>query len=600
MPIPRRLAAHFLLLGCAWHGPRQAAGNHLIPRSSGPCVRACDDHTGVTVVAAQCSEELAWLRREFRSVAVCAKLECVVATQPGSALGMEAPDARCSQHSAKGLEFASYLRFLVTRSGEVRETDWLAFVHGHQAAWHSGPSAGLAQLVRRAKRNASDFITLNVAPGAPLFVTDVDAAPLAQLWDREVAPHWGGKAFPCTAPRVVVAWCASYPTSSSPPPFVSRLLTLPPPFPSSCAQFLVSGRRVRPVPPAVWTNLLDVSLRSAQDDPHDALTAADAPFASWGDVRKLEYLLPILLGQPCVEPLVDAAAYERVFFEPHAPRPSGYWEHVGCYRDSDEHRVLALELRYKGGHVKTVAACQRLALEFGYLIMSMQMGEATWRVVVARVCVSAPASRALLASLFIRFSCCPSLPQHRSWACNDCDYWRLGKVRGGCPTAGGKERMQVFRFVKASASRTRTQQPGKKGAPSSSPLSIAGGGAAPLNATTSVAAAAATTGHVPASSVIPRGASLSPPPRASASATSSGWWAAGCFGDTPTRLLPTELFLDGGRVANTRQCLDLATEAGFNTAGLSNGGECWACNCAWKEATPHIIPILFLSPPLLF
>jgi hypothetical protein len=119
----------------------------------------------VLVVAAQCHEDVTWLRSALpdQQLVTCVKLSCL------SDEGMDrnaSYDARCSQESRDGFEVASYLRFIVSRL-EANDTlpEWLAFVHGHRVAWHHGASAGLLNQIQRARLDTQDVGFINVRPG---------------------------------------------------------------------------------------------------------------------------------------------------------------------------------------------------------------------------------------------------------------------------------------------------------------------------------------------------------------------------------------------------------------------------------------------------
>jgi hypothetical protein len=297
----------------------------------------------------------------------------------------------------------------------------------------------------------------------------VDA--LRSLWELELEQHLG--AFPCAA---VNAPC--------------------------CAQFLVRSERLRAVPLDAWRALLSMSMRG--NDPeykaHVGAGVFDLKTASrWEDARQLEFIWHLLLGEPCVSPVTDAAAYERAVFDERplikaAARPRGTWHAEGCYKDApDEGRIMGAngELKYHGTYVRTPRGCQNLALDNNMDTAGMEAGG-------------------------------------QCWACSGCDYARHGKLEA-CSPLGGPWEMQVFRFKRSAAAVDD------------------GGTSSSLLATT---------------------------PR---------FWAhMGCFGDAQTRVIPTELHDGGEHPADAQACRALAAARGFNTIGLANGGECWACSdCAY-------------------
>ena len=114
------------------------------------------------------------------------------------------------------------------------------------------------------------------------------------------------------------------------------------------------------------------------------------------------------------------------------------------------------------------------------------------------------------------------------WACSGCDYARHEKL-AACPSMGGPWQMQVYRFTPSDT--------------------VAG-------------SKPAYDGH---------------------SKDLRMWAHMGCFGDAPARVIPTELHAaDGAHPADGQACQALAAARGYNTVGLANGNECWACSdCAY-------------------
>jgi hypothetical protein len=169
-------------------------------------------------------------------------------------------------------------------------------------------------------------------------------ATLRALWKRELQRYMGE--FPCTA---INAPC--------------------------CAQFLVRSERLRAVPLDAWRALLNVAMgRQALEFVPDKDPAANnlhITGAKWEDVRQMEFLWHVLLGEPCVSPVTDALAYENAAFDERpllkaASRPAGVWRHVCCFSDApDDGRVMGVhgELNYHGTHVRTPRGCKNMALD---------------------------------------------------------------------------------------------------------------------------------------------------------------------------------------------------------------------------------------------
>ena len=213
-------------------------------------------------------------------------------------------------------------------------------------------------------------------------------ASLSALWARELQRFLGP--FPCNAG--VNAPC--------------------------CAQFLVRSERLRAVPLGAWRALLNVSM--GRQDPEYKAHAGAAVFdlataKRWEDVRQLEFLWGILLGEPCVSPLTDATAYENAAFDERpiakaVARLPGTWHHVGCFRDApDDGRLMGAhgELNYHGTHVRTAHGCQNMALDHENNIAGLTNdGEC--------------------------------------WACTGCAYARHGLLEAACPLRGGPWTLQVY------------------------------------------------------------------------------------------------------------------------------------------------------------
>jgi hypothetical protein len=261
------------------------------------------------------------------------------------------------------------------------------------------------------------------------------------------------------------------------------------------------------VPLDAWRALLNLSMgRQALEYVPDKDPAANnlhITGAKWEDVRQLEFLWHVLLGEPCVSPLTDASAYEKIAFDERpllkaASRPAGVWHHVGCFSDVQGNgRVMGVqgELNYHGTHVKTTRGCQNMALDHGNDIAGMENdGEC--------------------------------------WACSGCDYARYGKLEA-CPPLGGPLQIQVFRFTP----------------------SVAGNAGSAFSNETLLL-----------------------------------WAHMGCFSDAPARVIPTELrSLGGAHPADALECQALAAAGGYNTVGLANGEECWACSDCAYDALGEVV-----------
>ena len=142
----------------------------------------------------------------------------------------------------------------------------LAFVHGHQSAWHQPPN--FADYIRRANTSITGFVSLNarfLGPLQPQHLVDV-----RETWQDLLEKYLGP--FPC--PNNV--------------------------FPPCCAQFAVSRERIRAHPLAMWEELLEFSVGRGWDRTQE--------------MRRIEFLWHILFGQPCFMPITDEKLYVETYF----------------------------------------------------------------------------------------------------------------------------------------------------------------------------------------------------------------------------------------------------------------------------------------------
>jgi cephalosporin hydroxylase len=208
------------------------------------------------VVASVCHEDVTWLRKEFPDLVVCAKRAC---------LNHEKEiDESCSLDVNKGHEVSSFVKYIISRYDNL--PDSVAFVHGHESAWHQPPN--FADTIRRAKTNITGYVSLNARfLGAlqPQHLVDVK-----EMWANLMAKHLGP--FPCTDNV----------------------------YPPCCAQFAVTRERIRAVPLALWEDILEFSIGRGWDRSQE--------------LRRIEFVWHMLFGQPCIMPTRDEKTYVETFF----------------------------------------------------------------------------------------------------------------------------------------------------------------------------------------------------------------------------------------------------------------------------------------------
>lgn len=213
------------------------------------------------VVTSKCKEDVRWLKTEFPGdqLVVCAKQEC--------GLDDDA-DAGCSMTANAGLETAPFIKYITSRldSGERLACE-LAFVHGHETAWHHRYQGPLTQAIRRsnATRSGDGYVSLNARFLGPL--PPAHLREIADMWERIVAPYMG--AWPCANGL----------------------------FPPCCAQFRVTRERILAVPRAAWTRWLDYSLEGP------------------AQAKQFEFLWHIIFGQPCMMPVTSEEEYIAIHFQ---------------------------------------------------------------------------------------------------------------------------------------------------------------------------------------------------------------------------------------------------------------------------------------------
>jgi hypothetical protein len=113
-----------------------------------------EDFTGslqVTIVVAHYQEDLDWLKSTFHPIVLCDKL--------GSATSHLVPDTKCTQPINIGREFSSYLKYIIEYYDKL--PPFVAFIHGHENAWHQNLPFTLLDGIKRAKIEEYDYISLN-------------------------------------------------------------------------------------------------------------------------------------------------------------------------------------------------------------------------------------------------------------------------------------------------------------------------------------------------------------------------------------------------------------------------------------------------------
>ena len=125
----------------------------------------------ITIVVAHFKEDLSWLEKSPYPVVVCDKAG---ALQPSPFQS----DPKCSLPVNLGREAASYLKYIIEYWDELPEH--VAFIHGHEDAWHQKYPGSLLDAMKNARIDKYDYISLNnwIHVSTPVrFCTSLDVYP---------------------------------------------------------------------------------------------------------------------------------------------------------------------------------------------------------------------------------------------------------------------------------------------------------------------------------------------------------------------------------------------------------------------------------------
>jgi hypothetical protein len=107
--------------------------------------------TELVIVTAHYKEDLNWLKNSYYPVVLCDK--------SGADASPFDPDPKCSIPFNKGREASSYLKFIIEYYDELPK--YVAFIHGHEDAFHHKLPWGILEALDKAKKNDYNFISLN-------------------------------------------------------------------------------------------------------------------------------------------------------------------------------------------------------------------------------------------------------------------------------------------------------------------------------------------------------------------------------------------------------------------------------------------------------
>lgn len=195
----------------------------------------------LVVVTAHFNEDLRWLLDSAYPVVVCDK--------PGADPMPFPADRSCSLGVNRGREASAYLKYIV--SNYHRLPAHVAFIHGHEDAWHHKLPFSLLEALDRARIDTHDYISLNNLQHSKIITAEAAQKHPERARELEVghgAHHLLKK-----------LW------STHLQPILRR------PFPEHlrfqcCAQFIVSSRAIRRHPKAVYQRLLDMVMDPKNGD----------------------------------------------------------------------------------------------------------------------------------------------------------------------------------------------------------------------------------------------------------------------------------------------------------------------------------------------
>jgi hypothetical protein len=199
-----------------------------------------DEGTDLVVVTSHFSEDLRWLEQAAWPVVVCSK---------------RSESARCQHVPNKGKEVSSYLQFIVQNYEALPRR--VAFIHGHESAWHQRRPDHLLDSIRRAQLSPCTYVTLNGTWIDDRHMRHPYMKHLHCIWDELFRPF-----LQRDAPTRLLHDC--------------------------CAQFVVTRECIWRHPRAAYEHWLSFVLES-QDQ------GSSGPLA-----YVFEYMWPVIFGEPDV------------------------------------------------------------------------------------------------------------------------------------------------------------------------------------------------------------------------------------------------------------------------------------------------------------
>lgn len=220
-----------------------------------------NSNSDLVIVTAHFKEDLDWLRKSGMPLVICSK---------DNAPFQRDADPRCMLPN-HGREASSFLKFITSFYDELPKR--IAFVHGHEYAWHQ--RFEILSAIRCAKRD-KPFVSLNVMFMDDRNMSNPTYIGIKDLWNDHFKPF-----LKIDFPQRVYHDC--------------------------CAQFVVSREAVRRIPKRAYEHWLQLLL----DTPNDSVLSV-----------QFEYLWHIIFGENVIL-TVDPKSYVQEMYDcipPHVSR----------------------------------------------------------------------------------------------------------------------------------------------------------------------------------------------------------------------------------------------------------------------------------------
>lgn len=211
--------------------------------------------TPMVIVVAYFNGDLAWLRSSKYPVVLC---------------GCKTNHKNCPQLKFdKAQEASAYLQFIVTNYHKLPIR--LAFLHGHEDAWHQNRKKSLLEDIEESLSSSCDYYTLNSnwIDDRRKISNNPQFNKLHEVWDKMFRPILNKD-----CPQELLHDC--------------------------CAQFVVTRARVMALPLSAYVHLLKYVEESSEPSFHGH------------DAYMLEYMWHVIFGQPDVN---DQETYERTCYK---------------------------------------------------------------------------------------------------------------------------------------------------------------------------------------------------------------------------------------------------------------------------------------------